>query len=82
MKRHMKRQVLDFDIGKEAGRDFRERKREKSNFQWGSNRYKATLDIFRLRDESIGESDKLPDPDVLAQEIGEIRDSPCNQTLS
>ena len=30
---------------------------------------KASLDIFWLRDESLEESDNLPDPDVLAQEI-------------
>jgi type I restriction-modification system DNA methylase subunit len=29
------------------------------------------LDIFWLRDESLEESDNLPDPDVLAQEIVE-----------
>jgi len=34
-----------------------------------SNRDKASLDIFWLRDESLEESDNLPDPDVLAQEI-------------
>lgn len=33
------------------------------------NRDKASLDIFCLRDESLEESDNLPDPDVLAQEI-------------
>jgi type I restriction enzyme M protein len=33
------------------------------------NRDKASLDIFWLRDESLEESDNLPDPDVLAQEI-------------
>ena len=33
------------------------------------NRDKASLDIFWLRDENLEESDKLPDPDVLAQEI-------------
>jgi type I restriction enzyme M protein len=33
------------------------------------NRDKASLDIFRLRDESLEDSDNLPDPDVLAQEI-------------
>lgn len=32
-------------------------------------RDKANLDIFWLRDESLEESDNLPDPDVLAQEI-------------
>jgi type I restriction enzyme M protein len=30
---------------------------------------KASLDIFCLRDESLEDSDNLPDPDVLAQEI-------------
>jgi type I restriction enzyme M protein len=32
-------------------------------------RDKVSLDIFWLRDESLSESDNLPDPDVLAQEI-------------
>lgn len=32
-------------------------------------RDKANLDIFWLRDESLEESENLPDPDVLAQEI-------------
>ena len=35
------------------------------------NRDKASLDIFWLRDESLEESDNLPDPNVLAQEIVE-----------
>jgi type I restriction enzyme M protein len=38
---------------------------------WFYNRDKASLDIFWLRDESLEESDNLPDPDVLAQEIVE-----------
>ncbi len=29
----------------------------------------ASLDIFWLKDESLSESENLPDPDVLAQEI-------------
>ena len=33
------------------------------------NRDKASLDIFWLRDESLEDSDNLPDPDILAQEI-------------
>jgi len=33
------------------------------------NRDKASLDIFWLKDESLSESDNLPDPDVIAQEI-------------
>lgn len=34
-------------------------------------RDKASLDIFWLRDESLSESDNLPAPDVIAQEITE-----------
>jgi len=33
------------------------------------NRDKASLDIFWLRDETLEDSDNLPDPDILAQEI-------------
>ena len=36
-----------------------------------SKRDKANLDIFWLRDESLEDSDNLPDPDVLAREIME-----------
>jgi type I restriction enzyme M protein len=35
------------------------------------NRDKAGLDIFWLHDKRLEESDNLPDPDVLAQEIVE-----------
>jgi hypothetical protein len=35
----------------------------------GSNHTKASLDIFWLSDESLEESDNLPDSDVLAWEI-------------
>ncbi len=34
-------------------------------------RDKASLDIFWLKDESLEDSDNLPDPDVLAREIAE-----------
>ncbi len=34
-------------------------------------RDKASLDIFWLKDESLADSDKLPPPDVIAQEIVE-----------
>jgi len=34
-----------------------------------NNLGKASLDIFWLRDESLEDSDNLPDPDLLAQEI-------------
>ena len=32
-------------------------------------RDKASLDIFWLKDDSLAESDNLPPPDVIAQEI-------------
>ena len=35
------------------------------------NRDKANLDIFWLRDKSLEDSDDLPDPDVIAQEIAD-----------
>jgi len=35
------------------------------------NRDKASLDIFWLRDESLEDSDSLPEPDILAREIVE-----------
>ena len=35
------------------------------------NHDRPSLGIFWLRDESLEESDNLPDPDVLAQEIVE-----------
>jgi len=34
-------------------------------------RDKVNLDIFWLRDESLEDSDNLPDPDVIAREIAE-----------
>jgi type I restriction enzyme M protein len=34
-------------------------------------RDKASLDIFWLKDDSLEDSDNLPDPDVLAREIAE-----------
>ena len=42
------------------------------NYYRGEKRgtgYFSSLDIFWLRDESLEDSDNLPDPDVLAQEI-------------
>jgi type I restriction enzyme M protein len=36
-----------------------------------TKRDKANLDIFWLRDRSLEESDDLPEPDVLAQEIAD-----------
>jgi type I restriction enzyme M protein len=40
---------------------------------------KASLDIFWLRDESLEESDNLPDPHVLAQEIVEDLEAALEQ---
>src|SRR4029077_20534595 len=37
----------------------------------GSNRDKASLDIFWLKDKSLEQPDNLSDPDVLGQEIVE-----------
>lgn len=39
------------------------------NYEDLISRDKASLDIFWLRDESLSDSDNLPEPDVLAQEI-------------
>jgi type I restriction enzyme M protein len=43
------------------------------------SRDKASLDIFWLRDESLEESDNLPEPGVLAQEIVEDLESALEQ---
>ena len=40
---------------------------------------KTSLDIFWLSDESLEESDNLPDPDVLAQEIVEDLEAALEQ---
>ena len=36
-----------------------------------TQRDKVSLDIFWLKDESLEDTENLPDPDVLAQEIVE-----------
>jgi len=36
-----------------------------------TKRDKVSLDIFWLKDESLEDSDSLPDPDVIAEEIVE-----------
>jgi type I restriction enzyme M protein len=43
------------------------------------NRNKASLGNFWIRDESLEELDKLPDPDVLAQEIVEDLEAALEQ---
>jgi type I restriction enzyme M protein len=42
-------------------------------------RDKASLDIFWLRDESLADSDNLPPPDVIAQEIVDDLDAALEQ---
>ena len=42
-------------------------------------RDKVSLDIFWLRDKSFSDSDNLPDPDVLAQEIVDDLESALEQ---
>lgn len=42
-------------------------------------RDKASLDIFWLKDESLEDSENLPDPDVLAREIAENLESALEQ---
>jgi len=42
-------------------------------------RDKCSLDIFWLRDESLSESEDLPDPDVIAQEIVDDLESALEQ---
>ena len=43
------------------------------------NRDKASLDIFWLKDESIEESENLPDPGILAREIVEDLEAALEQ---
>ena len=43
------------------------------------NRDKASLDIFWLKDESLEDSENLPDPDILAQEIVEDLEAALEQ---
>ena len=45
-------------------------------------RDKANLDIFWLKDESLEDSENLPEPEVLAQEIVENLQSALEQFLS
>ncbi len=43
------------------------------------NRDKASLDIFWLKDESLEESENLPEPDLIAREIVEDLESALEQ---
>jgi type I restriction enzyme M protein len=42
-------------------------------------RDKVSLDIFWLKDESLEDSENLPDPDVLAREIAENLEAAMEQ---
>ncbi|MFN7309277.1 MAG: hypothetical protein ACK5S1_00545, partial [bacterium] len=42
-------------------------------------RDKASLDIFWLKDDSLADSDNLPPPDVIAQEIVEDLEAALEQ---
>lgn len=42
---------------------------KKFNYDEIIARDKTNLDIFWLKDESLGDMENLPDPDILAQEI-------------
>jgi hypothetical protein len=44
-------------------------------------RDKDSLDIFWLSDESLEESDNLPDPDVLAQKSSKTSKPPSNNSV-
>lgn len=45
-------------------------------------RDKANIDIFWIRDESLEDSENLPDPEVLAAEITENLESALEQFRS
>ncbi len=45
-------------------------------------RDKVSLDIFWLRDESLEDTDNLPDPDILALEIMENLEAALEQFSS
>ncbi|HMR70429.1 MAG TPA: SAM-dependent DNA methyltransferase, partial [Rubrivivax sp.] len=59
---------------------------EKPNGRWRvyqfdelAARDKASLDIFWLKDESLADSDNLPPPEVIAQEIVEDLEAALEQ---
>ena len=45
-------------------------------------RDKVNLDIFWLKDKSLEDSEDLPDPDVLAQEIADDLQTAADQFAS
>jgi type I restriction enzyme M protein len=45
-------------------------------------RDKVSLDIFWLKDESLEDSENLPDPDVLARDIAENLESALEQFIT
>ncbi|MBI1249023.1 type I restriction endonuclease subunit M [bacterium] len=62
---------------------------KKSEGRWRSfsydeliKRYKVNLDIFWLKDESLEDSEDLPEPDVLAQEIADELQTALEQSAA
>jgi len=43
------------------------------------NRDKASLDIFWLKDESLGDPENLPEPEIIAREIVQDPESALEQ---
>jgi type I restriction enzyme M protein len=88
----MKREDLDEFVGCYNPKNRHERKAtwsEKSpEGRWRVYSYeelvardKASLDIFWLRDESLSDSDNLPAPEVIAQEIVEDLEAALEQFM-
>ena len=66
-------------MGRNSNSQFRRGKGEKSKFSIGYYHYTATLHIAWPRDETLEESDNIPDPDVLAQEIADDLEAALEQ---
>lgn len=70
--------LKDFIISYNSSNRFKRKESErfkKFNYEDISSRDKTNLDIFWLKDESLGDMDNLPDPDILATEIIESIES-------
>ncbi len=64
--RHMRKSTWSADADAGSGPEGRWRAYDYGEL---TAREKASLDIFWLRDDSLADSDNLPPPDVIAQEI-------------
>ena len=51
-------------------------------FEELQNRDKLSLDLFWIKDDSVVDSDSLPDPDILAQEIVDDLENALEQFAS